>query len=57
MYVCSDTQHVKSVADMMHMTKSGSQRNQTTNDINIYQKQTVKKKYGGNVAKQQPCEH
>lgn len=35
--MCTEIQHVKSVADMVHMRESGSQQTQTVNDINIYQ--------------------
>lgn len=36
-FMCTEIQHVKSVADMVHMRESGSQQTQTVNDINIYQ--------------------
>lgn len=35
--MCTEIQHVKSVADMVHMRESSSQQTQTVNDINIYQ--------------------
>lgn len=56
-FMSTEIQHVKSVADMVHMWESRPQQTQTVNDINIYQQNCKEQKARGEVEKRQNKRH